>query len=98
MTDLHKDMKKCNLNVREYFGLCEVQVFARSAAPDCGQPEVPVYGRVAAQRGGAVTYSCSQGYTLLGPATRNCSQQGWQGPVPVCKGGPLPPAISWFDF
>ena len=73
-------------------------MFARSAAPDCGQPEVPVYGRVSGQRGGAVTYSCSQGYTLLGPATRNCSQQGWQGPVPVCKGGPLPPATSYFDF
>ena len=73
-------------------------MFARSAAPDCGQPEVPVYGRVAGQQGGAVTYSCSQGYTLLGPATRNCSQQGWQGPVPVCKGGPLHPATSSFDF
>ena len=69
-------------------------MFARSAAPDCGQPEVPVYGRVAGQQGGAVTYSCSQGYTLLGPATRNCSQQGWQGPVPVCKGGPLPSPTS----
>ena len=25
---------------REYFGLCEVQVFQRSDSPQCGQPEV----------------------------------------------------------
>ena len=31
---------------REYFGLCEVQVFPLSPRPECGQPEAPVYSQV----------------------------------------------------
>ena len=31
---------------REYFGLCEVSVFQKSEAPECGQPELPVYSQV----------------------------------------------------
>ena len=71
---------------REYFGLCEVQVFEKAEIPDCGQPEVPVYSQVTPLGAGAVEYTCTQGYTRLGPATRNCTELGWAGPVPQCKG------------
>ena len=71
---------------REYFGLCEVQVFEKADVPNCGQPEVPVYSQVTPLGTGSVEYTCTQGYTRLGPATRNCTELGWEGPVPLCKG------------
>jgi len=71
---------------REYFGLCEVQVFQRSDTPQCGQPEVPVYSQLThLMDSSSVQYSCSQGYTLIGDKIRNCTQHGWIGQVPVCK-------------
>ena len=71
---------------REYFGLCEVQAFEKAEVPDCGQPEVPVYSQVTPLGPGVVEYTCTQGYTRVGPATRNCTELGWVGPVPLCRG------------
>lgn len=84
---------------REYFGLCEVQVFQKSEMPECGQPEVPVYSQVTPLSASSVEYSCSQGYTLIGQRSRNCTEQGWSGQVPICRGKLFvkenPGTISW---
>ncbi|XP_034447840.1 C4b-binding protein alpha chain-like isoform X1 [Hippoglossus hippoglossus] len=35
--------------------------------------------------GDTATAVCDKGYTLVGPATRNCKNNGWDGRVPVCE-------------
>ena len=71
---------------KEYFGLCEVQAFHRLEVPDCGQPESPVYSKVTPLGKGSILYTCSQGYSLVGDNVRNCTQDGWQGIAPECRG------------
>ncbi|XP_064486820.1 sushi, von Willebrand factor type A, EGF and pentraxin domain-containing protein 1-like [Ornithodoros turicata] len=56
----------------------------------CGFPGRPAYGRVSLIRESysestTVTYSCDNGYNLLGQATRTCQSNGsWTGKLPVC--------------
>jgi len=70
---------------REYFGLCEVQVFQKIELPECGRPESPVYGSFNPVGSSSVEYSCTQGYTLLGNKRRNCTAHGWEGNTPQCQ-------------
>ena len=57
----------------------------------CGAPGTPVFGRIASQTGSkpgdTVTYVCSPGHKLVGPATKKCTPQGYWAPgrVPKCK-------------
>ncbi|XP_071743546.1 uncharacterized protein [Lepeophtheirus salmonis] len=68
---------------KEYFGLCEVEVFEHKGHPGCGEPEQPIYGLVKTTKGNAY-YSCIPGYILKGNASRTCSWGGWDGQVPEC--------------
>jgi len=70
---------------REYFGLCEVQVFQKRELPECGRPESPVYSSVNPVGPSSVEYSCIQGYILTGNKRRNCTDHGWEGGVPMCQ-------------
>ncbi|XP_059089371.1 uncharacterized protein LOC131885361 isoform X1 [Tigriopus californicus] len=68
---------------KEYFGLCEVEVFEHKGIPQCGQPEQPIYGTVKLQ-GDLAHYTCIPGYTMRGNASRQCTWKGWHGKVPDC--------------
>ncbi|KAK4294511.1 hypothetical protein Pmani_032873, partial [Petrolisthes manimaculis] len=97
----HKAMFQCNGGVghtgqfvyirddrdeHEYFGLCEVEVFAFRERIPCGEPEVPVEGEVERVNDRTARFSCRPGYTLEGDGQLTCSSKGrWQGQPPRCK-------------
>ncbi|CAL4093332.1 unnamed protein product, partial [Meganyctiphanes norvegica] len=71
---------------QEYFGLCEVEVFAFRERIPCGEPEVPVEGEVERVNEGTAKYTCRQGYKLEGDSSLTCSSKGkWQGQPAKCK-------------
>ena len=56
--------------------------------PDPDDGSVKVTGRYPGQK---ATYSCNEGYQLVGFATRSCSHSGkWSGKAPICKRELLP--------
>ncbi|XP_018013552.1 uncharacterized protein LOC108670596 [Hyalella azteca] len=68
----------------EYFGLCEVEVFAFRERTPCGAPGAPLHGSVTAV-GGRAEYGCSRGFTLTGDSVHTCSSGGrWEGQEPRC--------------
>jgi len=79
----------------EYFGLCEVQVFPLPAEEtgECGIPEKPV-GSVVTVKGGMASYSCEDGYVLVGERTQECTDGLWRGPVPCCAEVECPDPVS----
>lgn len=65
-------------------------LFPCSPVIDCGSLTPPRFGSVELTGtifGSTATYSCQQGYTLIGDATRNCQANGqWSGFPPFCRG------------
>ncbi|WAQ97856.1 CSMD3-like protein [Mya arenaria] len=51
----------------------------------CNAPSAPASGTVRSN-GTVATYTCTQGYTINGPSTRNCQTDGsgWSGANPTC--------------
>ncbi|CAG0917203.1 unnamed protein product [Notodromas monacha] len=71
----------------EYFGLCEVEVFARQDQVPCGDPEQPLHSSVN-RTGFRAVYGCSPGFQIQGQAVRDCLLSGqWTGQAPVCRQG-----------
>lgn len=68
-------------------------LFTGVAALQCGFPGRPAYGRVSLIRdaydeGVTVSYSCDNGFNLLGQGSRTCQSNGtWSGKLPVCDTG-----------
>ena len=58
---------------------------------DCGPDEIvrPENGDVNLDAGtifrAVVTFSCDQGYTLMGNKSRTCGIHGWSGSNPTCS-------------
>lgn len=55
---------------------------------DCGALTNPTNGTVSAPSttmGATATYSCNQGFSLSGSATRTCGASGWTGSAPTCQ-------------
>ena len=56
----------------------------------CNQLTAPSNGEVFVSgftAGSQATYSCNDGYNIVGGATRQCvDQQGWSGAAPICQG------------
>ena len=54
----------------------------------CGDPGTPVNGQRVLEDttfDATVTYSCSEGYVLVGEKERQCGSDGqWSGPLPRC--------------
>ncbi|KAG0714717.1 Sushi, von Willebrand factor type A, EGF and pentraxin domain-containing protein 1 [Chionoecetes opilio] len=76
---------------QEYFGLCEVEVFAFRERIPCGEPEVPVEGEVEREGEGKAVYTCRPGFRLEGDEVLTCSSKGkWQGQSPRCKESQCP--------
>ena len=60
------------------------------AAVDCGSLSHPNNGVVdmtgGTRLGAVVTYSCNEGYTLIGMHQRTCGTDGhWTGSEPICQ-------------
>lgn len=59
-------------------------------AVDCGSLDDPTNGMVALSstlRGSEAVYTCADNYTLMGVATRVCTDSGdWSEEVPLCEG------------
>ena len=56
---------------------------------DCSALFNPVNGMVQMSgdiQGSMATYSCNNGFTLLGQNTRRCNNKMWSGNPPVCQG------------
>ncbi|XP_021927670.1 uncharacterized protein LOC110833660 isoform X3 [Zootermopsis nevadensis] len=71
---------------QDYFGLCEVEVFAYRDESICGEPEEPVAGHVVVGSDGVAIYSCDFGYRLLAEPNRTCERDGhWMGHAPQCE-------------
>jgi len=52
----------------------------------CANPGSPTFGRAQRTNGGGVSYSCNQGYKLVGSSHRSCTDQGvWSGGTPSCR-------------
>ncbi len=67
-----------------------MHVILNTAAIPCSitEPEIgnPVNGRVSFDSL-TVTYTCNTGYTLNGPMTRTCGENGtWSSTAPICEG------------
>ncbi|KAG7162952.1 Sushi, von Willebrand factor type A, EGF and pentraxin domain-containing protein 1-like 2, partial [Homarus americanus] len=76
---------------QEYFGLCEVEVFAFRERIPCGEPEVPVEGEVVRQGETKASYTCRSGFRLEGDPVLTCSSKGkWEGQTPRCKESQCP--------
>ncbi|KAJ9579390.1 hypothetical protein L9F63_024503 [Diploptera punctata] len=72
---------------QDYFGLCEVEVFAYRDESICGEPEEPVAGHVVVGADASAIYSCDAGYKLLAEPNRTCERDGhWTGHAPQCEG------------
>ena len=56
---------------------------------ECGYPGLPENGLVSTDGGfgfGQIaSYSCEEGYRLVGDVTRHCTSQGWNGSLPYCS-------------
>ncbi|XP_067913345.1 sushi, von Willebrand factor type A, EGF and pentraxin domain-containing protein 1-like isoform X3 [Heterodontus francisci] len=55
---------------------------------NCGNPGDIVNGYYKARNttaGNQVTFHCDTGYNIVGRAYRQCTTQGWDGPVPLCE-------------
>ncbi|XP_069986362.1 uncharacterized protein [Penaeus vannamei] len=77
---------------QEYFGLCEVEVFAFRERIPCGEPEVPVEGEVEREGETKAMYTCRAGFRLEGDPVLTCSSKGkWEGQAPRCKESQCPP-------
>ncbi|XP_066972236.1 LOW QUALITY PROTEIN: uncharacterized protein [Macrobrachium rosenbergii] len=103
----HKALFKCNGGLghpgqfvyirddrkeQEYFGLCEVEVFAFRERIPCGEPEVPVEGEAERQGENKALYSCRTGFRLEGDQILTCSSKGkWEGQTPRCTEAQCPP-------
>ncbi|XP_068234778.1 uncharacterized protein [Palaemon carinicauda] len=103
----HKALFKCNGGLghpgqfvyirddrkeQEYFGLCEVEVFAFRERIPCGEPEVPVEGEAERQGETKAIYSCRTGFKLEGDQILTCSSKGkWEGQTPRCTEAQCPP-------
>ena len=63
---------------------------ASSPEVDCGSLSNPDNGMVSVTMttlGSAATYSCNNGYSLIGPAMRTCQANGsWSDTDPTCEG------------
>ena len=69
----------------EYFGLCQVEVFAKPGRDACGRPEVPLLATVEVD-GTIATYSCTEeGLVMEGSARLTCQGGEWQGDPPTCR-------------
>ena len=64
------------------------QVLLNPLVVDCGNLQAPLNGNVQYKDttlGSTATYSCDQGFILMGPQQRNCKSQGvWAGNAPSC--------------
>ena len=61
-----------------------------SAGVSCGQPGIPINGRVntsvGTSFGDVASYSCDVGYLLIGLNETTCQADGqWNGSVPTCE-------------
>ena len=59
-------------------------------AVNCGNVPAPNFGTVqvtSLQLNGIATYTCLNGFKLIGAATRTCQTDGtWSGSAPTCQG------------
>jgi len=78
---------------QQYFGLCEVQVFAIKDDSECGLPETPYGGSVEVQETRA-TYSCDEGFLMIGNNSRICENGMWLYQEPVCREIECPDPVS----
>ena len=63
------------------------------AAGICSEPQTPTNGQKTGSDyslGAQVTFSCSDGYSLVGSSSLNCAASGsnvdWDAAVPTCQG------------
>ena len=59
----------------------------------CSEPQTPTNGQKTGSDyslGAQVTFSCSDGYSLVGSSSLNCEASGstvnWSGNIPTCQG------------
>ncbi len=69
--------------------MSEVFCLFFNAAVDCGKLDDPDYGEVdfsSTKFKSKATYSCDDGFFLVGDETRVCQANGkWSGEAPICK-------------
>lgn len=63
--------------------------FLLFSAVDCGFLVPPIFGNVRTTLGSVftsvATYTCNEGYMLVGSATRTCQETAeWTGEIPLC--------------
>ena len=69
------------------FGNVRNVVFCSLAS--CRSPQVPVHGSISGTtfgHGGHVTFSCDDGFRLLGSTLIVCDNGRWSAAIPKCKG------------
>ncbi|XP_054711286.1 protein lev-9-like isoform X4 [Uloborus diversus] len=75
------------------FNVLKIAIFCRLIVPAvllCHLPDYPKHGyyspdKLSYSMGESITYSCSDGYNLLGKSTRTCEATGmWNGRTPFC--------------
>ena len=67
----------CSLSVSDIF-----RMFADPV--ECGQPGIPLDGKVHLNDKGSASYSCNEGFQLFGSAHRTCGGMKWRGNQPQC--------------
>jgi Sushi repeat (SCR repeat) len=79
--------KKVRVSIGQFYSInvCGIEVFTLN--DECGQPEVPLNGRVQWNPGDTeAIYRCDDGYQLNVPSdTRQCVQGKWNGLQPICE-------------
>ncbi|XP_076821796.1 sushi, von Willebrand factor type A, EGF and pentraxin domain-containing protein 1-like isoform X2 [Clavelina lepadiformis] len=83
-----KNNKKCRN--RNKICICDDQCGMSCINPErvCPELDTPDYGRIHGNRtyGSEVTYTCNDGYVLVGSSTRRCrSDKAWTGSAPYCE-------------
>lgn len=81
----------CKRILKPFFYLkCFILFLLPPTAISCGDPGTPPFALMSGQKftnRAVVHYSCSQGRTLVGNATRQCLEDGrWSGSPPYCSG------------
>lgn len=81
----------CKRTCKVFFCLkCSIFFLLLPIAISCGDPGTPPFALMSGQKftnRAVVHYSCSQGRTLVGNATRQCLEDGrWSGSPPYCSG------------
>lgn len=98
----------CNdgyIMVGESIRVCQSEGYWSGSSPVCNPVQCdnlsnPSFGFVSTSRltlGGVATYSCDEGYQIVGASTRKCQVDGeWSGKVPLCSAITCPVLYSPF--